>query len=81
MSYNVNDAGKSLIGAVLTVMLLGFLLGSFTDTIDDMRIGNSIEFNNTMDDMETYAWIGATFMAVGILIFAGKNVLSLTEDF
>ena len=72
-------AAKVLIGAVLTVFILAILLGSFIDVIDDMRIGNSIEFNNTMDDVETYAWLAATFMALGILVWAGRYVLSLVQ--
>jgi len=72
-------AAKVLIGAVLTVFILAILLGSFIDVIDDMRVGNSIEFNNTMDDVETYAWLAATFMALGILVWAGRYVLSLVQ--
>ena len=72
-------AAKVLIGAVLTVFILAILLGSFIDVIDDMRVGNSAEFNNTMDDVETYAWLAATFMALGILVWAGRYVLSLVQ--
>ena len=72
-------AAKVLIGAVLTVFILAILLGSFIDVIDDMRVGNSAEFNSTMDDVETYAWLAATFMALGILVWAGRYVLSLVQ--
>ena len=70
---------RSLIGAVLTVFILAILLGSFVDVIDDMRVGAAIEFNTTMDDVETYAWLAATFMALGILVWAGRYVLSLVQ--
>jgi len=72
-------AAKVLIGAVLTVFILAILLGSFIDVIDDMRVGNSADFNTTMDDVETYAWLAATFMALGILVWAGRYVLSLVQ--
>ena len=73
-------AAKVLIGAVLTVFILAILLGSFIDVIDDMRVGNSAEFNNTMDDVETYAWLAAGFMTIAIILWAGKYTLSLVQE-
>ena len=72
-------AANVLIGAVLSIFIMAILLGSFIDVIDDMRVGNSADFNNTMDDVETYAWLAATFMALGILVWAGRYVLSLVQ--
>jgi len=70
---------KVLLGAVLSVFVLGILLGNFIDVIDDMRVGNSLDFNNTMDDVETFSWLAAGFMALGILIWAGRYIMALIQ--
>jgi len=44
-----------------------------------MRVGNSLEFNNTMDDVETFSWLAAGFMALGILIWAGRYIMALIQ--
>jgi len=70
---------KVLLGAVLSVFVLGILLGNFIEVIDDMRVGNSLDFNNTMDDVETFSWLAAGFMALGILIWAGRYIMALIQ--
>jgi len=72
---------KVLLGAVISVFVLGILLGYFVDVIDDMRVGKSADFNTTMDLVETFSWIAATFMAIGILIWAAKYILALLDGF
>ena len=72
---------KVLLGAVISVFVLGILLGYFIDVIDDMRVGKSADFNATMDLVETFSWIAATFMAIGILIWAAKYILALLDGF
>ena len=74
-------AAKVLIGAILVILVLGILVGELTDVVDDMRPGRSTSFNNTMDDVETFAWLAAGFMALGILIWAGRYVLALVQGF
>lgn len=76
-----SGAAKVLVGAILTIFILGILVGELVNVIDDMRPGSSLEFNNTMDDVETYAWLGATFMALGILIWAGRYILAMVQGF
>lgn len=74
-------AAKVLIGAILVIFILGVLVGELVNVIDDMRPGASADFNDTMDDVETYAWLAAGFMALGILIWAGRYILSLVQGF
>lgn len=74
-----SGASKVLIGAILTIFVLGVLVGELTDVIDGMRPGRSDEFNDTMDDVETFAWLAAGFMALGILIWAGRYILALVQ--
>lgn len=74
-------AAKVLIGAILVILVLGILVGELTGVVDDMRPGRSTSFNNTMDDVETFAWLAAGFMALGILIWAGRYVLALVQGF
>ena len=76
-----SGAAKVLVGAILTIFILGILVGELVNVIDGMRPGSSLEFNNTMDDVETYAWLGATFMALGILIWAGRYILAMVQGF
>jgi len=76
-----SGAAKVLIGAVLSIFILGILVGELVNVIDGMRPGASADFNNTMDDVETYAWLGATFMALGILIWSGRYILALVQGF
>jgi len=76
-----SGAAKVLVGAILTIFILGILVGELVNVIDDMRPGSSLEFNDTMDDVETYAWLGATFMALGILIWAGRYILAMVQGF
>jgi len=65
----------------LVIFVLGVLVGELMDVIDDMRPGQSTDFNNTMDDVETFAWLAAGFMALGILIWAGRYILALVQGF
>lgn len=74
-------AARVLLGAIVTIMVLGILVGEFTSVIDDMRPGRSADFNDTMDDVETFSWLAAGFMALGILIWAGKYILALVRGF
>lgn len=74
-------AAKVLVGAILVIFILGVLVGELTDVIDGMRPGRSTDFNNTMDDVETFAWLAAGFMALGILIWAGRYILALVQGF
>jgi hypothetical protein len=74
-------AAKVLVGAILVIFILGILVGELIDVIDGMRPGQSADFNNTMDDVETFAWLAAGFMALGILIWAGRYILALVQGF
>jgi len=74
-------AAKVLVGAILVIFILGVLVGELTEVIDDMRPGRTADFNNTMDDVETFAWLAAGFMALGILIWAGRYILALVQGF
>ena len=76
-----SGAAKVVVGAILVIFVLGILVGELVDIIDTMRPGRSADFNNTMDDVETYAWLAATFMAIGILIWSGRYILALVQGF
>jgi len=71
---------EKLIGVVVVIISLGIILSTIIEIIDDTRIGNSVAFNDTMDDAETYSWLAATFMCLGILILTGKYILTTIED-
>lgn len=72
---------KVLVGAILVILVLGILVGELMETVDNMRPGRPTEFNDTMDDVETFAWLAAGFMALGILIWAGRYILALVQGF
>lgn len=72
-------AARVLVGAILVIFILGILVGELVGIIDGMRPGRSADFNDTMDDVETFAWLAAGFMALGILIWAGRYILALVQ--
>lgn len=74
-----SGAARVLIGAILIIFVLGILAGELMDVIDGMRPGRSAEFNDTMDQVETFTWLAAGFMALGILIWAGRYMLALVQ--
>lgn len=74
-----SGAAKVLIGAILVIFVLGLIVGNLVDIIDGMRPGQSTDFNETMDLVEQFAWIAATFMAIGILVWAGRYILALVQ--
>lgn len=74
-----DGAARVLIGAILIIFVLGILVGELIEVIDDMRPGRSAEFNTTMDSVETFSWLAAGFMALGILIWAGRYMLALVQ--
>lgn len=70
-----DSAAKILVGSIVVVFIAGILVGNFADVIDAQRPGKAADFNTTMDNVFTFAWLVLGFMAIGILIFGARYIL------
>ena len=64
-----------ILGLMISVFVGMILVNEFEDVIDDRRVGASLEYNNTADDIIDNTWTVFTFLAIGIIIVGAAWIL------
>lgn len=72
--------GGFITGAVIAVFVTALLVLQFTTMIDAERPGASLEFNNTMDNLETFAWMAVGFMAIAVFVIAANYIRGIAGE-
>ena len=69
-----------LIGVIMVFFIGSVLLGELESTMDDMQVtGMSTDFNDTIDNLQSYAWTGFGLAVLAILVIAGAYILRQTQ--
>jgi len=69
-----------LIGVIMVFFIGSVLMGELEGTITDMQVtGMSIDFNDTTDNLISYAWTGFGLAILAVLIIAGAYILRQTN--
>ena len=69
-----------LIGVIMVFFIGSVLMGELEGTMSDMQVtGMSDDFNDTIDDLTSYAWTGFGLAILSILIIAGAYILRQTN--
>lgn len=66
--------GGFITGAVISVFITALLVFQFSAMIDARRPGASTEFNETMDQLISFAWIAVGFMAIAVFVIAANYI-------